>query len=63
MMWLFSGALDDPEDETVMETPRADALLSAVKSLMRAIQTEYQEAQQHVEHRMINITQPWTIWM
>jgi hypothetical protein len=38
-MWLFSGAPEDPEDETVMQMHCADALYSAVKSLMRAIQT------------------------
>jgi hypothetical protein len=39
-MWLFSGAPEDPEDETVMEMHRADAQCSAVKSFMRTIRTE-----------------------
>jgi len=60
-MWLFSGALDDPEDEMVMEMHVADAMYSAVKSLMHAILTEDQEAQQDAAHRMIQITKPWTI--
>jgi len=44
-MWLFSGAPEDPEDETVMEMYSTDALYSAVKSLMHAIRTEDEEAQ------------------
>jgi len=39
-MWLFSGAPDNPEDETVKEKHGADALYSAVRSLMHAIWTE-----------------------
>jgi len=60
-MWLFSGVPEDPEDETVMEMHGADALYSAVKSLMHAIRTEDQEAQQDAAHRMIQIAKPWTI--
>jgi hypothetical protein len=60
-MWLFSGAPEDPEDETVMEMHGADALYSAVKSLMHAIRTEDQDAQQDAAHRMIQIAKPWTI--
>jgi len=52
-MWLFSGAPEDPEDETVMEMHVADALYSKVKSLMHAIRTEDQDAQQDAAHRMI----------
>jgi hypothetical protein len=36
-MWLFSGAPEDPEDETLMEKHSAEALCSAVNSLMHAI--------------------------
>jgi hypothetical protein len=36
-MWLFSGAPEDPEDETLMEKHGPDALYSAVKSLMHTI--------------------------
>jgi len=60
-MWLFSGAPEDPEDETVMEMHSADALYSAVKSLMDAIWTEDQDTQQDAAHRMIQIAKPWTI--
>jgi len=60
-MWLFSGAPKDPEDETVMEMHRADALYSTVKSLMHVIRTEDEEAQQDAAHRMIQIAKPWTI--
>jgi len=57
-MWLFSGAPEDPEDETVMEMHGADALYSAVKSLMHAIRTEDQDAQQDAAHWMIQIAKP-----
>jgi hypothetical protein len=60
-IWLFSGAPEDPADETVIEMHSADALYSAVKSLMHAIRTEDQDAQQDAAHRMIQITKPWTI--
>jgi hypothetical protein len=39
-MWLFSGAPEDPEDDTVMEKRGAEALYSAVKSLMNTIRTK-----------------------
>jgi len=60
-MWLFSGVPEDPEDETVMEMHGTDALYSAVKSLMHAIRTEDQDAQQDAAHQMIQIATPWTI--
>jgi len=44
-MWLFSGAPEDPENESVMEMHGADALYSAVMSLMHAIRTEDQDTQ------------------
>jgi hypothetical protein len=44
MMWLFSDAPDDLEDETVMEMHGAKALYSAVKRLMNSILTEDKEA-------------------
>jgi hypothetical protein len=52
-MWLFSGAPEDPEDDTVMEKHGAEALCSAVKSLMHAIRSTDEEAQQDAVHRMI----------
>jgi hypothetical protein len=61
MMWFFSGAPEDPEDETVMEKHSADALYSAVKSSMHAILTEDQDAQHDASHRMIQIAKSWTI--
>jgi len=60
-MWLFSGAPEHPEDETVMDMHGADALDSAVKSLMHVIWTADQNTQQDVAHRMIKIANPWTI--
>jgi hypothetical protein len=44
-MWVFSGALDDLEDETWMEQHGAEALNSTVKSLMHAFRTEAQDPQ------------------
>ena len=43
-MWLFSGAREDREDETAMEMHGANALYSAVKSLIHALWTEDQDA-------------------
>jgi hypothetical protein len=60
-LWLFSGAPEDLEDETVMETQGADALYSAVNILIHAIRTEDQDAQQNAAHRMIQIAKPCTI--
>jgi hypothetical protein len=54
-MWAFSGGSEDPEDVTVMEMHSMEALYSAVKSLMHAIRTEDQDAQQDAAHRMIQI--------
>ena len=61
-MWLFSGAPKVPEDEPVMEKHGADVLYFAVESLMQAIRTEDEEAQQDAAHWMIQIGKPWTIW-
>jgi len=60
-MWLFAGGPEDPEDDTVIEKHGAEALYSAVQSLMHAIWTENKEAQQYVAHQMIRIAKPWTI--
>jgi hypothetical protein len=60
-MWLFSVAPEDPEDDTVMDQHGADALYSAVKSLMHGIWTEDEEAHQDAVHRMIQIAKPWTM--
>jgi len=60
-MWLFSGAPEEPEDETLMEKDGAEALYSAVKSLMHAIRTKGLDTQEDAAHRMIQIAKPWTI--
>ena len=60
-MWMFSGAPDDREDETVMEMHCANALYTAVNSVMHAIRTEDQDAQQDAAPRMSPIAKPWTI--
>jgi hypothetical protein len=44
-----------------MEKNLAEAFNSAVESLMHAIRTENEHAQQDVPHRMIPIARPWTI--
>jgi len=58
-MWLFSGAPYKLVADTVMEKHGAEALYSAVKSLMHAIRTEDKEAQQDAAHRMVQIAMPW----
>jgi len=60
-IWQFSGAPDDPEDDTVMEMHGAEALCSAVKSLRHAIRTKNEEAQLDAAQQMIQIVKPWTI--
>ena len=60
-MWLFTGASEDPEDETVMEKHGADALYSTVKRLMDAIHTEDEVAQQDAAHWLIQIAKTWRI--
>jgi hypothetical protein len=47
--------MEYPQDVTVMEMHSTEALYCAVKSLMHAIRTEDQDAQQDAAHRMIQI--------
>jgi hypothetical protein len=61
MMWLFSGAPEDPEDDTMIEKHGADALYSAVNSLMHVTQTEDEEAQQDLAQQIIEIVNPWMV--
>jgi len=44
-MWLFSDAPQDPEDQTVTETPGEGSFHSAMKSIMHVVWTEDEEAQ------------------
>jgi len=60
-IWLIPGAPEDPVDETVVAEHGAEALYSAVKSLMHAIRTEEEEAQLDAVHWMIQIAKSWTI--
>jgi len=60
-MLLFSGAPEDPEDDTVMEMHGADAVNSAVNSLMHAIRTEDPDVQQDAAHWMFQIVKPRTM--
>jgi len=63
MTWPFSGAAEDPEGDVVMEMHgTTEALYSAVISSTHAIRTEDEKPQEHVAHRMMHITKPWTIW-
>jgi len=57
-MWPFSGAPEDPEDDTVMEKHGAEALYSTVKRLMNAIRTEDEEAQPDAMCWMKQIAKP-----
>ena len=57
-MWLVSGTHDDPEDDKLMDKDSADALYSAVKSMMYAIRTEVHDAQLEAAHRMIHNAKP-----
>jgi hypothetical protein len=59
--WLYSGVPGDSEDQTVMQMHSADALYSVVKSLIHAIWTEANNAQQNMAHRMIQIAKPWML--
>jgi len=53
MMWLFSGAPEDPADDTLKEKDCAEGLYSAVKSSMHGIRTEDKVAQEDAARRMI----------
>jgi len=61
-MRLFSGSLNDLEDDCVMERDVAETLYSAVKYLMQAIWTEDEEDQQGVTHCIIRNVKRWMIW-
>jgi len=61
LMWLFSGAPDNPQDETLVGKHSAELLYSAVRSLMNAIRTEDQDAQQNAAHWTIQVSEPWII--
>jgi glycerate kinase len=58
-MWLLAGAPQDPDDDTVLEKHGAEALYSAVKSVMHAIQTQNEQAQQNAEHWTKQIAKHW----
>jgi hypothetical protein len=57
-VWLFSGAPEDREEETVMEKRGTKAQYCAVKSLMHAIRTEVKEAHLDAAHQMIHNAKP-----
>jgi hypothetical protein len=59
-MWVFSGVLDYPGDDTVMEQHGADALYSTVKRLMHGFRTGDEEAQQDSAHWLLQIAKPST---
>jgi len=61
MISLFSGAPEDPVDDTVMEMHGLNALYSAVKSLIDAIRTEDHVTQPDAARQIIQISEPWMI--
>jgi len=58
MMWLFSGAPEDPEDNSVMDKNHRDASCPSVKSTMDAVQTHDEATPQGAPWRMIPSTKP-----
>jgi len=54
-MWLYSGAPEVAENDTVMEMGGAEALDSAVKSWMHAPRTADEKVQQNGAHRVSQI--------
>jgi len=61
-MWQFSGAPADHEDDRVIEKHVAEALNSAVKSLIQVIWTDDEDARHDAEQRMVLITKARTRW-
>ena len=59
--WLFSGAPEDPEDETMMEKHGIKALNGAVMCLTHTIRSEDEDIQHLAAHWMIQIAKPWAI--
>jgi hypothetical protein len=60
-MWLFSGAPEEPEAETLIEQHSAKGLCAAVKRLKHAIWSEDQGTEQDAAHRMMQIAKHWNI--
>jgi hypothetical protein len=58
---LTLDVLENREDDTVMEYHGVEALYSTMKSLIHAIQTEDQTAEQNAVHWMLHIVKPWMI--
>jgi hypothetical protein len=58
--WLFSGAPENPEDETVLENHCAKARNSAVNSGMHTIQANHNDTPQDAAHQLIHIATHWT---
>jgi hypothetical protein len=61
MMWLLSGVLEDPDNNTVMELQVPKSFESSVKRFIHAIQTEVEETKLNAAHPMIWIATPFTI--
>jgi hypothetical protein len=60
-MWQVPGAPDNSDDDTVIGMHCTDTMYSAAKSLIDAIRTEDEVAQQDAVLRMIQIAMCWTI--
>jgi hypothetical protein len=61
VVWLHSGAPEDPNDVTVIEMHTAEALYSTVKSLMHVIWTQDHDAQHAAVHWKMQIAVHWRI--
>jgi len=53
MIWVFSGAPENTENNTMMENNGAETVYCAARGLMQAIWTEDAEAQHDAAHQMI----------
>jgi hypothetical protein len=60
-MWPCLDIPDNPEDAAGMENHGADALYSAVKSVMSATRSEYENTQQDSAHRTMEIANSWRV--
>jgi len=58
MIWLLSGGPEDPVNDTVIEQHGAEAVHSALKSLMHAIRPDDNVAQQDAAHQMKKTPKP-----
>jgi hypothetical protein len=60
-VWVWVSPESEPTREIGPGVNTTDAMASAVKSLMHALRTEKQDAQQDLAHWMIQIAKLWTM--